>query len=728
MVLVFRRRGGDGDPPDHRDHANPTVADARVTWLTAPTAETVKRLALVAAILATTIAAVDSTAVNVALPAIRRDLGGGFPAQQWVSNAYLLTLSSLILLAGSLTDRLGERRVFVAGVAGFGIGSLLCAVSSSIGVLIAARALQGVFGALLTPAALAIIVAVFPKDERGAAIGKWTAWGGVGILVGPLIGGQIVDSASWRWIFAINVPFVLIALGLSRVAVPGRTGGAPATRIDWLGAVLAAIGLAGISFGLIEQPVLGWSDPGVWGALAIGVATFTAFLVYERRTDGPMLPLDLFSHRNFSVANAQTFAMYGGIGLLGFFVTIYLQQVAGYSALKSGVTGLVPTAVMFVLSTRMGRLADRYGSRPFLIAGPLLVAAGFGLMQRYGSSVSLFGDVVPALLVFAFGMAMTVAPLTATVLADASEADAGIASAVNYAMARVSALIAVAAVGAVVSSYYGPTLLAKLGHGFPANAEAAVQAASRHTFAPVNAAALPPGDRAVVRQAFASASEETFHLAMGIASGLLVVAAAAGLGLRTERRRVVAACACPAGQMCGAPRALHEECPGPAFDRATAAGKIVAAEVSDPPTRPAGPGLSPTSSSTATLTRADAAPAAPLDGFAMLDSMSNRDTPCTHLDSIHITELPPSVAGCEDCLREGGVWLHLRICLECGHVGCCDDSPGRHASRHAADVAHPIIRSLEPGETWSWCFIDEVAMVIPQVTGATRIPPSPMLA
>jgi MFS family permease len=272
-----------------------------------------------------------------------------------------------------------------------------------------------------------------------------------------------------------------------------------------------------------------------------------------------MLPLKLFSHRNFSVANAQTFAIYGGIGLLGFFQTIYLQQVAGYSALKSGVTGLVPTAVMFVLSARMGRLADKYGARPFLVAGPLLVAAGFGLIQRYGTSVSLFGDVLPALLVFSLGLALTVAPLTATVLADASESDAGIASAVNNAIARTAGLIAVAAIGAIVASYYGQTLIANVDHRLPASAESAVRAASRHTFAPVNPAAMPVGDRAFVRRASQSASEGAFHLAMGIASGLLVMASAAGLALRTERRTVIAAGECPAGQMCGAPRALAEE-------------------------------------------------------------------------------------------------------------------------------------------------------------------------
>jgi EmrB/QacA subfamily drug resistance transporter len=515
-----------------------------------------RRLALISAILASTIAAVDSTAVNVALPAIGRDLGGGFAAQQWISNAYLLTLSALILLAGSLTDRLGERRVFTAGVAGFGIGSALCAASPTVGALIAARALQGVSGALLTPAALAIIVSVFPPEERGAAIGRWTAWGGIGILAGPLLGGQIVDSASWRWIFLINVPLVLVALALSRVAVPGRAGQGASTKIDWTGAGLAATGLAGISFGLIEQPVLGWSNPGVWGGLLAGVLLFASFLTYESRTAAPMLPLGLFARRNFAVANAQTLAMYGGMALLGFFVTIYLQQVAGYSALKSGVTGLVPTIVMFLLSARMGALADRYGARPFMTAGPLLVACGFFLMLRYGTSVSLFGDVLPALLVLSLGLALTVAPLTATVLADASESDAGIASAINNAIARTAALIAVAAVGAVVSADHSSLLDQSLGNRLPASSRGAVREAKRRTFGAIEASAIPPADRAFAAHAAAAASRDSFHLAVGIGGCMLVVAGLGGLALRTSRRSEVAAADCAGGQLAGAPRAI----------------------------------------------------------------------------------------------------------------------------------------------------------------------------
>jgi EmrB/QacA subfamily drug resistance transporter len=527
----------------------------------------VKRLALASAILATTIAAVDSSAVNVALPAIRRDLGGGFAAQQWVSNSYLLTLSALILLAGSLTDRLGERRVFGAGVTWFGIGSVVCALSPSIGVLIAARAVQGIAGALLTPSALAIIVSVFPPDERGAAIGRWTAFGGIGLLAGPLLGGEIVDAASWRWIFAINPPLVVIALVIGRIALPDRAAraaedddAAPAQsmpRIDWTGAALAAGSLAGISFALIEQPVLGWSAPGVWATLVAGLGLFAGFVWFESRIRMPMLPLGLFGNRNFSVANAQTFAMYAGIGLLGFFVTIYLQQVAGYSALKSGTTGLVPTIVLFLLSARMGRLADRYGARWFLTLGPLLCAAGFGLMQRYGTSVSLLGDVVPALIVFSLGLALSVSPLTATVLADVRDNEAGIASAVNNAIARTAGLISVAAVGAVVAAHYSAGLQARVAGHLPASSQPAIHAAEARTFGTIDARALPPRDRAFARRAAASASEDSFHLAVGIGSGLLVVAAlAGGVGLRTPRRRRLDAGDCAGGAFVGAPAAV----------------------------------------------------------------------------------------------------------------------------------------------------------------------------
>jgi EmrB/QacA subfamily drug resistance transporter len=409
-----------------------------------------QRLSLLAAILGSAMVSVDGSIVNVALPAIQRDLGGGLSAQQWVSNAYLLALGSLILVGGSLGDIYGERRVFAAGVAAFGVLSLACALAPTIGVLIAARALQGAAAALVTPSSLAVIVAAFAPAERGAAIGSWTAWGGIAAIVGPLAGGGIIDRFSWRWIFALNIPFVLATLALVLVGV------APSTRvlgrrIDVLGVSLGALGLGGVVFALIEQPRFGWQSPAILIPLAGGVASLIAFVAHERRTPEPMLKLDLFSHRNFALGNLETFSMYAGLGILFFYLTIYLQQVAGYSALKSGLTTLPVTLVMFALSRRFGALADRFGPRLFMGAGPLIAAAGLLPLARVGQNVSYLTDLLPGLLVFALGLSLTVAPLTATVLADADKADAGIASAVNNAVARVASLIGVSIAGIVVA-------------------------------------------------------------------------------------------------------------------------------------------------------------------------------------------------------------------------------------------------------------------------------------
>ncbi|MGI9097480.1 MAG: MFS transporter [Solirubrobacteraceae bacterium] len=411
-----------------------------------------KRLALVAAIMGSFVAGLDATAVNVALPAIRVDLGGGLAGQQWVSNAYLLTLGSLILVGGSLGDVFGERRVFFVGVAGFGLVSGLCAIAPSIELLIAGRALQGAFGALLTPSALAIIIAAFPAAERGAAIGAWTAWSGIATVIGPLAGGYLVDAVSWRLIFAINVPFVVLTLLLISLAVPARERGTAHARVDWLGAGLTFVGLAGPVLALIRQPVVGWSSPEVWGPGLGGLALLGAFLVYERHTAEPMLPLSLFRRRNFAVGNVQTFAMYAGLSVTFFFLVLFLQEVAGYGALQAGLALMPATLVMFALSKRAGRLADRFGPRLFMGFGPLTAAFGLALMLRIDAGLDYLTDLLPALLIFSIGLACTVAPLTATVLSDADESNAGIASGVNNAIARVAGLLAVAAVGAVVSA------------------------------------------------------------------------------------------------------------------------------------------------------------------------------------------------------------------------------------------------------------------------------------
>ncbi len=478
------------------------------------------------------VAGLDATVVNVALPAIRADLGGGLAGQQWVSNAYLLTLGSLILVAGSLGDLYGERRVFSIGVAGFGVVSVLCALAPTIGVLIAGRALQGVFGALLTPSALAVIVAAFPPAERGAAIGSWTAWSGIAFVIGPLAGGWLVDALSWRWIFAVNVPFVLLTLALVAAAVPKREGGRGDVRLDWLGAALTVLGLAGPVLALIRQPVVGWASPEVWATGLGGVALLALFVGHEARTPHPMLPLSLWRRRNFAFGNAETFAMYGGLGATFFFLTLFLQQVAGYEALQAGMAMLPTTLVMFAFSRRAGRLADRYGPRLFMGLGPLVGAVGLALMLRLNAGLDYWTDLFPALLLFSAGLVATVAPLTATVLADADEHNAGIASGVNNAIARVAGLLCVAALGAVVAAQFNSALDARLaGQRLDAQAAAAVAEARRETLARVDA----PAAAAAVE----SASVEAFHAGVGIAAALVGLGGVLGLaGIRNPRREV----------------------------------------------------------------------------------------------------------------------------------------------------------------------------------------------
>jgi MFS family permease len=335
---------------------------------------TVKRVTLVACILGSGIALLDGTVVNVALPTIQRALGGGLAAQQWVVNGYLLTLGSLILVGGSRGDLYGERRVFALGVSGFGAASLICALAPSIGVLVAARALQGVAGALLVPSSLAVIVNTFPADERGMAIGTWTAWGAIAGVLGPLAGGELLTIASWRWIFVINVPLAAVCVWLILAAIPaGAARERGGRRVDYVGGLLCALGLGGPVFALIEQPRLGWPSAAVQLPLIAGVVLLAAFTWWESRTRDPMLPLVLFRRRNFSAGNVETLAMYAGLSILFFFLVLFLQQIGGYTPLKSGLATLPVTVVMFFLSRRFGALADRYGPRLFMGAGPAAV-------------------------------------------------------------------------------------------------------------------------------------------------------------------------------------------------------------------------------------------------------------------------------------------------------------------------------------------------------------------
>jgi EmrB/QacA subfamily drug resistance transporter len=392
----------------------------------------------------------DATVVNVALPTIGEDLDAGLSGLQWTINAYALTLAGLLLISGSLGDHLGRRRVFVWGVVWFAAASLLCAVVPTIETLIAARALQGVGAALLTPASLAILEASFVSDDRGAAIGAWSGLVGVSSAVGPFLGGWLVEAVSWRLIFLINLPLAAVVAWLGVRWVPEtRDPAAQGVGLDVAGATLAALGLAGVTYGLTEGPAQGWDDPLVVVMLLGGVAALAAFVAVEWRGSHPMVPLDMFRSRLFSAANAMTFVVYGALGAALFLLPIQLQQVAGYSPIEAGAALIPMTIVMLLLSKWSGRLAGRIGPRLPMGLGPIVAGAGLALMVRVGPDADYATDVLPAVLVFALGLAVTVAPLNVTVLGAAGEERAGVASAINTDVARVAGLLAVAVIPVV---------------------------------------------------------------------------------------------------------------------------------------------------------------------------------------------------------------------------------------------------------------------------------------
>ena len=411
-----------------------------------------QRLVLIVSILASVVAGIDGFIVNVALPSIAHQLGGGLVVQQWTVDAYLITLGALILIAGSLSDLFGRKRILMVGIIWFGIASLLCAAAPNGTLLIVARALQGVGGALLVPSSLAFIIAAFSGQAQSKAIGTWTGWLSIATVIGPLLGGLILAVASWRWIFAVNVVPIAITLWLlSRLEEPRRdTVGA---KVDVLGAVLCALGLGGTAYALIEQPSHGWGSGQVWFPLALGVVLLVWFVWHEAHSQQPMLPLTLFKVRNFSFGNIATLAIYAGLSVSSFLITITLQEIGGYTPLKAGLATLPISIVMFLLSSRFGKLAGKYGPRFFMTVGPLVAAGGFLLMLRVQPQVRYVADLLPGLLLFALGLSMTVAPLTSAVLGDIDARRAGVASAVNNAVARIAGLIAIAFVGVVIGSH-----------------------------------------------------------------------------------------------------------------------------------------------------------------------------------------------------------------------------------------------------------------------------------
>ena len=417
-----------------------------------------QRLVLVISILASFVAFLDGSIVNVALPAISRALGGGLAIQQWVVDGYLVTLGSLILLAGSLSDLFGRKRILRAGLVGFGVTSLLCAIAPTGYFLILSRALQGIAGALLVPSSLALIISTFDKKGQGKAIGQWTAWTGIAFVIGPLLGGFMVDAISWRLIFAINI--VPIAINLWLLTQLDQSDPTKKTKVDITGALLCSIGLAAVVFALIEQPKYGWGSPAILAGIIVGLCLLLYFVYFESKSDAAMLNLSLFKVRNFSYGNLATIFIYGGLSVATFIIVIYLQQVSGYSAFRAGLALLPVTIVMFLLSPRAGALSGKYGPRFFMSAGPMIASLGFLLMLSAKAHVSYASELLPGIIVFALGLSATVAPLTSAVLRDVDKSEAGIASAVNNAVARIAGLITVAFIGVLT----GPHLSAKSFH------------------------------------------------------------------------------------------------------------------------------------------------------------------------------------------------------------------------------------------------------------------------
>jgi EmrB/QacA subfamily drug resistance transporter len=395
-------------------------------------------------VLGSGIALLDSTVVGIALPSIGRELHGGFGTLQWVVTGYALTLAAFLLLGGSLGDRYGRKRIFSVGVVWFAAASACCGLAPDAGLLVLARVIQGVGAALLAPASLAILQASFRADDRARAIGAWSGLSGVAAAAGPLVGGYLIAIGSWRWVFFINLPVAVVVLVVTARHVPESKDPASTGRIDAAGASLAVVFLAGLTYGLIEAPTRGWSSPAVVACLAVAAVAAPAFLVVEHRRAHPMLPLGLFRSRQFSGANAVTFVVYGALGGALFLLPVELQVVKHYSPLESGLALLPVTVVMLALSARSGQLSARIGPRLQMTVGPLVVGAGLVLLTRATGAGSYWSEVFPAVLLFAVGLAVAVAPLTATAMGAAPAEHSGIASAVNNVVARAAGLLAVA--------------------------------------------------------------------------------------------------------------------------------------------------------------------------------------------------------------------------------------------------------------------------------------------
>jgi EmrB/QacA subfamily drug resistance transporter len=400
---------------------------------------------LIATILGSGVVFLDSTVVNLALPALSREFGATFADLQWIADGYMLSLSALIIISGSLGDIFGRKRMYIMGLIGFCVTSALCGFSPNVLSLIILRILQGIAAALIVPEGLAIINTNFPQEGRSVAIGRWAAWSGVSTIIGPLVGGYLIQAFSWRWIFFINIPITLACLWLAAVNVEESKDERPRT-VDYLGGTLTALYLALITFGLIEGPTRHWDILSV-ASILLGIILFAAFIFAEARAFDPMVNLRLFASRNFSGANIMTFAMYGALAGFFFALVIFLQQSAGYSSIQAGLAAIPATILLLLFSGRMGTYTEKYGPRIFMTLGPIISGIGILTLINVPHASNYIFNILPGILLFGIGLTIFVTPLTATVMSSVSHQDSGIASGINNAVSRAAGLIVVALLG-----------------------------------------------------------------------------------------------------------------------------------------------------------------------------------------------------------------------------------------------------------------------------------------
>jgi EmrB/QacA subfamily drug resistance transporter len=487
-----------------------------------PCGRSAARWALAATILGSGMAFVDGSVVNVALPVLQKSLNASASQVLWVVEAYMLFLSSLVLVGGSLGDRIGRRRVFLAGVALFAAASAACGLAPGAGALIVARAVQGIGAALLIPSSLAILGSVFPAGERGRAIGIWSSLTAIAGVIGPLLGGWLVQVFSWRAVFFVNLPIAAAVAGITFAKVP-ESRNAQAKSLDLPGAVLATLGLGGLVFGLIEAPA-GWQAPRVWVSLSTSVAALCAFAAVERRSRHPMVPGKLLRNRAFVGANLLTLFLYAALSEAFFFLPFDLIQAQGYSPARAGAAILPMVLILFALSRTTGAIVDRVGPRIPLTAGPAIAAIGFLLLSVPGVGARYATAFLPALVVLGLGMAMTVAPLTTTVLNAVEPEQEGTASGINNAVARVAGLLAIAALGIVASRAFDTTLTRRLSEPGISQAAREIPRRERNKLGAAQpSAGLPAAQAARVREAIAFSLAAAFRVLMRIAAGLALL-------------------------------------------------------------------------------------------------------------------------------------------------------------------------------------------------------------